>query len=72
MKELERELGIVYGDRITESSIVNVLRGYTKGRKDTLYTDDDFVIKAVELDEDALEENTEEVEDEDIFDLDLD
>lgn len=72
MKELERELGIVYGDRITESSIVNVLRGYTKGRKDTLYTDDDFVIKSVELDEDVLEENTEEVEDEDIFDLDLD
>lgn len=64
MKELEKEFGIVYGDRITESSVVNVVKGYTKGRKDTAYTDENFVIAAVSLDDDKEED------DDDIFDLD--
>lgn len=40
--------GSVYGDRIQEFLFVKPARGWTKGRKDTVYTTDDMVIKPVE------------------------
>lgn len=49
MDEIRREIGgDVYGDRVQEMVIVNVARGYTKGRKDTVYVDSDFEIKPTE------------------------
>lgn len=66
IKELEQEFGLVYGDRITEDVIENVIKGYTKGRKDTVFTDEDFIIKSVELDENEASEE----DDDDIFKLD--
>jgi len=51
--------GDVYGDKIEEMVIVNVAKGYSKGRKDTVLTDSDFVVEQAET-----------VEDDDIFDVD--
>lgn len=40
--------GSVYGDRIQEYQFDKIARGFTKGRNDTVYTDDDMVIKPIE------------------------
>jgi hypothetical protein len=49
MDEIRREIGgDVYGEKVQEMVIVNVSRGFTKGRKDTVYVDSDFVVKPVE------------------------
>lgn len=56
MDEIRKEIGgDVYGDRIQETVIVNVAKGYTKGKKDTVYIDSDFVIKQKEVVEDTPE-----------------
>lgn len=58
--------GDVYGDPVRKMIIQGVARGYTKGRKDTVYTDKDFEIKKVEVKEEdnasAAAQNTEENE----------
>jgi hypothetical protein len=51
--------------------IINAARGYTKGRKDTVYTNQDFVVEPVVI---VQEEKTTATEDdgEDIFsDIDI-
>jgi hypothetical protein len=49
MDDIRKEIGgDVYGERVQEIVVVNVSKGFTKGRKDTVYLDSDFVVKAVE------------------------
>ena len=70
LDEIRAELGgDIYGDRIQEMVIINAAKGYTKGRKDTVYIDSDFVVTPIEIKNNTKnKENNEE----DIFsDLDL-
>jgi len=56
MDEIRQEIGgDVFGDRVQEMIIVNVSRGFTKGRKDTVFLDSDFVIKEKEVEEKVTE-----------------
>lgn len=50
--------GSVYGDRVQEYQFDKIARGFTKGRNDTVYTDDDMVIKPIE---EELPEGTEDL-----------
>lgn len=60
LDEIRKEIGgDVYGDKIEEMVIINVAKGYSKGRKDTVLADSDFVIAEVAKDEE-----------DDIFDVD--
>lgn len=52
----------VYGDRIKEYQFVKPARGFTRGRVDTVYTEDDMTIKPLE---EELPEGTEDLFDED-------
>lgn len=54
--------GSVYGDRVQEYQFKKIARGYTKGRVDSVYTDDDMVIKPLETE---LPEDTEDLFDDD-------
>lgn len=54
--------GSVYGDRVQEYQFEKIARGFTKGRNDTVYTDDDMVIKPIE---EELPEGTEDLFEED-------
>ena len=54
--------GSVYGDRVQEYQFDKIARGFTKGRNDTVYTDDDMVIKPLE---EKLPEGTEDLFDDD-------
>jgi hypothetical protein len=40
--------GSVYGDRVQEYQFNKISRGYTKGRLDSVYSDDDMIIKPIE------------------------
>jgi hypothetical protein len=73
MDDIRKELGKdIYGEKIQEYVIINAARGYTKGRKDTVFIDKDFVVEPVEILEKEHSENTESDE-EDIFgDVDID
>ena len=52
LDDIRKELGgSVYGDRIQENQFMKLSRGYSKGRQDTVYQDEDFVIKKIENDE---------------------
>jgi len=44
--------GDLYGDKVKKMVVDTVSKGYSKGRKDTLYKDSDFIVKAIELKED--------------------
>jgi hypothetical protein len=76
MDEIRKELkGDLYGEKVKETVILNVSKGYSKGRKDTFFIDEDFIVKTIELKEkDTTDNNTK--DEEDIFDteddLDLD
>lgn len=49
MDDIRAELGgSVYGERIKEYKFLKPARGFTKGRVDTVYTEDDLVIKPLE------------------------
>ena len=49
MDDIRAELGgSVYGERIKEYRFLKPARGFTKGRVDTVYTEDDLVIKPLE------------------------
>lgn len=49
MDDIRAEIGgNVYGDRIREYQIVKPARGFTKGRQDTVWTDEDMIIKPIE------------------------
>lgn len=54
--------GSVYGDRVQEYQFKKIARGYTKGRVDTVYTNDDMIIKPIE---EELLEGTEDLFDDD-------
>lgn len=52
LDDIRRDLGgSVYGDRIKEYQFAAVGRGFTTGRHDTVYTDEDMVIKPLESNE---------------------
>ena len=49
MDDIRAEIGgNVYGDRIREYQLVKPARGFTKGRQDTVWTDDDMILKPIE------------------------
>lgn len=49
MDDIRDEIGgNVYGDRIREYQLVKPARGFTKGRQDTVWTDEDMIIKPIE------------------------
>jgi len=63
LDDIRKELGgEVYGERIQENQFCGLAKGYSKGRKDTVFIDEDFIIKA----------NEDEFEEKDIFDDDED
>lgn len=71
MDEIRKEIGgDVYGEKVQEMIIVNVAKGFTKGRKDTVFVDSDFVIKEVEKPEPKKEEKVTEDDDLGLDDLD--
>lgn len=47
MDDIRKELGQVYGDRVTEWQFVKPARGFTKGSVETVYTSEDMEIKDV-------------------------
>ena len=56
--------GSVYGERIQEYQFKKIARGYSRGRVDTVYTEDDMTIKPIEADlpdgsEDLFEDDDE-------------
>lgn len=70
MDDIRAEIGgNVYGDRIREYQLVKPARGFTKGRQDTVWTDEDMIIKPIEEtvpdSEDLFDEET--VGDDDIL-----
>jgi hypothetical protein len=68
MDDIRKEIGgDVYGERVQEIVIVNISKGFTKGRKDTVFVDSDFVIKAIEPEQE--EQNEEIGTEEDLDDL---
>jgi hypothetical protein len=69
MDDIRRELGVVYGDRVTENVFVKPARGYSKGREETAYTSDDLTIKPLaNKNENAFQVAESEDEDVDLFD----
>ena len=58
--------GSVYGDRIQEYQFKKIARGYSRGRVDTVYTEDDMTIKPIEAE---LPEGTEDLFDDDSDEL---
>lgn len=59
IEDIRAELGgSVYGDRIQEYQFTKPAKGFTRGRNDTVYTDDDMVIKPIEKE---LPEGTEDL-----------
>ena len=58
--------GSVYGDRIHEYQFKKIARGYSRGRVDTVYTEDDMTIKPIEAE---LPEGTEDLFDDDSDEL---
>ena len=49
MDDIRKELGgNVYGERVKEYQFVKPAKGFVRGRQDTVYTDDDMVIKHIE------------------------
>ena len=49
MDDIRAELGgSVYGERIREYQFLKPAKGFTKGRQDTVYTEDDVIIKPLE------------------------
>ena len=63
LDDIRKDMGQVYGERIQEYQFAKVGRGYTSGRKDTAYTADDMVIKAI------VDEATEDLFDDDEDDI---
>ena len=49
MEDIRKYLGgNVYGERIKEYQFVKPAKGFARGIQDTVYTDDDMVIKPIE------------------------
>ena len=58
--------GSVYGERVQEYQFKKIARGYSRGRVDTVYTEDDVVIKPIESE---LPDGVEDLFDDDSDDL---
>ena len=70
LDDIRAELGgSVYGERVQEYQFDKIARGFTKGRNDTVYTDDDMVIRPIE---EELPEGTEDLFEEENADEDDD
>ena len=71
MDDIRAELGgSVYGDRVQEYQFEKIARGFTKGVNDTVYKDEDMIIKPLEAatedgDENLFEEETVDADDND-------
>lgn len=69
MDDIRAEIGgNVYGDRIREYQLVKPARGFTKGRQDTVWTDEDMIIKPIE---EAISDSEDLFEDEAVDDDDI-
>lgn len=69
MDDIRAEIGgNVYGDRIREYQLVKPARGFTKGRQDTVWTDEDMIIKPIE---EAIPDSEDLFEDEGVDDDDI-
>lgn len=69
MDDIRDEIGgNVYGDRIREYQLVKPARGFTKGRQDTVWTDEDMIIKPIE---EAIPDSEDLFEDEVVDDDDI-
>lgn len=72
LDDIRKEIGgDVYGERITENIVTGFSKGYLKGSKPTVYTDDNFILEDFEAPTKIDKaNNTEKIEDEidDIFD----
>lgn len=69
MDDIRAEIGgSVYGDRIREYQLVKPARGFTKGRQDTVWTDEDMIIKPIE---EAISDSEDLFEDEVVDDDDI-
>lgn len=69
MDDIRAEIGgNVYGDRIREYQLVKPARGFTKGRQDTVWTDEDMIIKPIE---EAIPDSEDLFEDEAVDDNDI-
>ena len=69
MDDIRAEIGgNVYGDRIREYQLVKPARGFTKGRQDTVWTDEDMIIKPIE---EAIPDSEDLFEDEVVDDDDI-
>lgn len=69
MNDIRAEIGgNVYGDRIREYQLVKPARGFTKGRQDTVWTDEDMIIKPIE---EAIPDSEDLFEDEVVDDDDI-
>ena len=72
LDDIRAELGgSVYGERVQEYQFDKIARGFTKGRNDTVYTDDDMVIRPIEEElpegiEDLFEEENSDEDDDEI------
>lgn len=70
LDDIRAELGgSVYGERVQEYQFDKISRGFTKGRNDTVYTDDDMVIRPIK---EELPEGTEDLFEEENADEDDD
>jgi hypothetical protein len=71
MDDIRKEIGgDVYGEKVQEWIIVNVAKGYTKGRKDTVYVSSDFENKVIVPAEKPASKQPEDEEDLGLDDLD--
>lgn len=69
MDDIRAEIGgNVYGDRIREYQLVKPARGFIKGRQDTVWTDEDMIIKPIE---EAIPDSEDLFEDEAVDDDDI-
>ena len=66
LDDIRKELGgSIYGDKIIENKFLKLARGYSKGREDTIYTDERFIITLEN--EDKSDDVFNEDDDDDIF-----
>lgn len=69
LDDIRKEMGgAVYGDRVQEYQFVKPAKGFSKGRQDTVFIDDDMVIKPLETElpegtKDLFEDESEEDDD---------
>ena len=54
--------GSIYGERITENRFTKLGRGYGAGRKDTVYSSEDFVIRSLNADDEDIFEDDDDLD----------